>query len=69
MRRDSRIVRAIAVAAVLLARAPFCWAQGQPLPDDSGTSTDLFVMLGPDLDPDLQQERITTSESATRLAF
>jgi len=50
MRRDLITVRAIAVAAFVLARAPFGWAQVQPPPDDSGTSTDLFVMLGPDLD-------------------
>src|ERR1700722_12101127 len=50
MRRYPMIVRAIAVAAVVLARAPICRAQGQPAPDDSGTSTDLFIMLGPDVD-------------------
>src|SRR5580704_17364254 len=50
MRRHSTIVRAIALAAQVLARAPFCRAQVQPPPGDSGTSTDLFVMLGPDLD-------------------
>jgi hypothetical protein len=50
MRRYPMIVRAIAVAAVVLARAPICRAQGQPTPDDSGTSTDLFIMLGPDVD-------------------
>lgn len=44
------IVRAIAVAATVLTRAPFCWAQVQPPPEDSGTSTDVFVMLGPDFD-------------------
>jgi hypothetical protein len=50
MRRHSMIVSAIAVVAFLLACAPFCQAQVQPPPDDSGTGTDLFVMLGPDLD-------------------
>jgi hypothetical protein len=49
MRRHLMIVRAIAAACVL-ARGPFCWAQVQSPPDDSGTSTDVFVMLGPDLD-------------------
>ena len=50
MRRHPMIVRAIAVAALVLARAPFCWAQAQSPAEDSGTSTDVFVMLGPDLD-------------------
>ncbi len=50
MRRDSMIVRTIAVVACVLARGAFCRAQVQAPPDDSGTSTDLFVMLGPDLD-------------------
>ena len=50
MRCHSMIARAIAVAACVLARAPLCGAQVQPPPGDSGTSTDLFVMLGPDLD-------------------
>jgi hypothetical protein len=50
MKSHSTIVRTIAVAVVLLARAPFCRAQVQSPPGDSGTSTDLFVMLGPDLD-------------------
>ena len=49
MRRHRMIFRAIA-AAFVLARAPFCWAQGQPPQEDSGTSTDVFIMLGPDLD-------------------
>jgi hypothetical protein len=35
MRRHSTIVRAIAVAAFVLARAPFCLAQVQPPPGDS----------------------------------
>jgi hypothetical protein len=50
MRHHPMIVRAIAVAALVLACAPFCWAQAQPPPGDSSTSTDVFVMLGPDLD-------------------
>ena len=50
MRRDLMVVRAIAVAAFVLARAPFCSAQVQPPPQDSGTSTDVFVMLGSDFD-------------------
>jgi hypothetical protein len=50
MRPYRRIVRAIAVVAFVLARAPFCWAQAPPPPADSSTSNDLFVMLGPDLD-------------------
>ena len=50
MRPYWRIVRAIAVVAFVLARAPFCWAQAPPPPADSSTSNDLFVMLGPDLD-------------------
>jgi hypothetical protein len=50
MRCHPMIVRAIAVAVFLLARAPICRAQVQQPSQDSGTSTDLFVMLGPDFD-------------------
>jgi hypothetical protein len=51
VKRHRTIARAIAVAAFLLARAPFCSAQAPaPPPQDSGTSTDFYVMLGPDLD-------------------
>jgi len=50
MRRHLTIVRAIAATAFLLVRAPICWAQVQPPSDDSGTTTDVFVMLGPDFD-------------------
>src|ERR1700722_12267518 len=49
MRRHPMIFRAIA-AAFVLARGPFCCAQDQPPREDSGTSTDVFIMLGPDLD-------------------
>jgi len=50
MRPDSTLVGAFTVAALLLARAPSCWAQVEPPPASSSPSTDLFVMLGPDLD-------------------
>jgi len=50
MRPHPTIVNALLLMVGVLTHASFGWAQGQPPPSDSGTTTDLFVMLGPDLD-------------------
>ena len=49
MRRHLIVVTACLSGICILAPASPCRAQGQPQADDS-TGTDLFVMLGPDLD-------------------
>jgi hypothetical protein len=50
MRRISIIASALVVAVLSLTRPRVCYAQAQPPSDESSTSTDLFLMLGPDLD-------------------
>jgi hypothetical protein len=47
---NSAVGRAITVAALVFASALRCWAQSPAPAQDSGTSTDLFVMLGSDFD-------------------